>query len=299
MEIRGSSGCGGCCIARYTHHVPNNTTATAAATATAYPYYTNDVSNMDRIMLRFRPIAPKPTISGPHSSGSAGSTESVQIGLGKRKRKSNHNSHNNKRRKSKSPDNNKTQEPSNGGESCHVVTLPLLPETPDLINPNNNTNDFNNTTKVGSTKSVPTWLCFGPSDHEVVVPSTVTVEGVSDAWLNETGLGCTDEERKRRLEEDTCPGFISDAWSRVWWTNEEYRRMVTGEGRRKEVVVGVKLEMREKVELNAVSLYEAFTCRVRVQYGAHTMVVPCDVWRMNGGGFAWRLDVKAALTLCL
>ncbi|KAK7858074.1 hypothetical protein CFP56_014543 [Quercus suber] len=28
-----------------------------------------------------------------------------------------------------------------------------------------------------------------------------------------------------------------------------------------------------------------------------SITLPCDVWRMDGGGFAWRLDVKAALSL--
>lgn len=109
-------------------------------------------------------------------------------------------------------------------------------------------------------------------------------------------LGKTDEEKVMNLEKDTCPGFISDGYNAVRWTNKAYREMV-GEANGEMMVW---LVMKDLVLLPLMS--EAFTCRVRVSclkdggLGAMT-TVPCDVWRMNNGGLAWRLDIKAALCL--
>ena len=287
MERSGSGG-GGCCIARYTHGAPNYYAAAAY-----------DLSKMDRIMLRYRPIAPKP-VSGAGPTGlTPPLNDDVKAGSrGKRKNNGgnnssgNNNNNNNKRRKasSRSPD-DQVMIKSDGEQKWHVerVTLPLLPESPDLVSPRSN-----QSRPIQAKSSTPMWLSF---DREVVGASVV-VEGVTDTWLDGTGLGRTDEERRRRLDEDTCPGFVSDGWNRVWWTNGAFRRMVAGD--KAEVAVAVRLGMKEKVELPKVKLFPAFTCRVRVQYGkdgSHTMTVPCDVWRMDGGGFAWRLDVKAALSL--
>lgn len=89
-------------------------------------------------------------------------------------------------------------------------------------------------------------------------------------------------------------------WMTDTWTNEAYSQMVTTGNHKDTWRNKVKLGMRERVELPAVNLFSAFTCRVRVQYGkegSHSMTVRCDVWRLDGGGFAWRLDVKAALSL--
>ncbi|GAU44992.1 hypothetical protein TSUD_184930 [Trifolium subterraneum] len=124
--------------------------------------------------------------------------------------------------------------------------------------------------------------------------SSVTVECVTDAWVEGEGLGSTDEEKKVNLSLDTCPGFISDGYGRVTWINGAYREMM-GEG-----IVALVMKV------NGVILYPSFTCRVRVVQFAcgsgrerNSLTVPCDVWRMNCGGFAWRLDVKAALSLRL
>ncbi|KAJ6418130.1 hypothetical protein OIU84_001503 [Salix udensis] len=111
------------------------------------------------------------------------------------------------------------------------------------------------------------------------------------------------------MEKDTCPGFISDDYGRVTWTNEAYRMMV-GQGEGGDRQVFVWLAMKEKVPMAVtVAGHKAFTCRVRVQYQKYDtcrvnlkekisiVTVPCDVWRMDSGCFAWRLDVKAALCL--
>jgi len=129
-----------------------------------------------------------------------------------------------------------------------------------------------------------------------VVGSWVKVESVTDAWVEGYGLGRTDEEKLINLERDSCPGFISDGLNRVRWANKAYKAMV-GEGAG-EVVVW--LVMKDDVRLPDNKSTAAFTCRVRVvRCGKekNSLILPCDVWRMDGGGFAWRLDTEAALSL--
>ena len=146
-----------------------------------------------------------------------------------------------------------------------------------------------------------------------VVESWVTVESVADTCMDVRGFGSTDVERVKNLERDACPGFISDGLNRVQWVNEAYKRMVTKEleycdGKSPEYCdFLVRLVVNNKVKLPLLPYNnneEAFTGLVRL---VHTWqnkkkcskVVPCDVWRMDRGGFSWRLDVKAALSLGL
>lgn len=72
------------------------------------------------------------------------------------------------------------------------------------------------------------------------------------------------------------------------------------EGQGQSVEVKVWLVTKEKLVPYMYS--SAFTCWVRLQYAwkeekFSSQMVPCDVWRMDCGGFAWRLDVEAALGL--
>lgn len=300
---------GGCCIARYA--------------GGAY-----DMSKVDRIMLRFRPIAPKPastngSLSGGGSSGSTtpeNSGPSVKTGRGKRRHaaKDGSNSTVNKRncnsRRRKSSPQNTDSGGSVSGEEKAVKTLPLLPEVSEV----------KESPKVASKKSFPLWLSFGnggsgggmvapaaarsglddptaPMGRMVVVGSWVKVECVTDTWVvgcyGYDGIGRTDEERVRSLDLDTCPGFISDGLNRVRWTNAAYRRMVAGEGAGEEEVTAW-LVVEEGVSLPVGCT--AFTCRVKVVTCGkekNPKTVPCDVWRMDCGGFAWRLDTTAALSL--
>ncbi|KAI3727027.1 hypothetical protein L1987_66835 [Smallanthus sonchifolius] len=122
------------------------------------------------------------------------------------------------------------------------------------------------------------------------VVSYVTVECVTDTWVDRDVLGCTDEEIMMNMEKDTCPGFISDGQDRVVWMNKAYRLMVGEDD------VAVVLVRKDKWSRSAVT-YPGFTCKVRVTFGGPTLTLPCDVWRMEIGTFAWRLDVKAALSL--
>ncbi|XP_021908839.1 uncharacterized protein LOC110822924 [Carica papaya] len=296
-------GRGGCCIARY------------AGDGGVY-----HISQVDQIMLRFRPIAPKPATGGSVPPLECNSEVYSNCGRGKRKYSkenknnvsSNENTNNSKRCNRKRRVSNR-EEKRNGYNGDTVVTLPLLPETPDRKD--SPARGYPEEAKKG--QKFPVWLSFGSSssdnrfgelmgdglgcgsDPGVVTPeavrlvgSCVTVECVTETWVEGGGLGSTDEERRRNLGRDTCPGFISDGMGRVTWTNGAYREMVGQCGG-----MMVWLVMKERAMLT----YPAFTCRVRLQYACgrerNSLILPCDVWRMEGGGFAWRLDVKAALCL--
>ncbi|ESQ45700.1 hypothetical protein EUTSA_v10010594mg [Eutrema salsugineum] len=288
-------GRGGCCIARYTGE--------------AGPYDYN-LSKADRIMLRFRPIAPKPTTSdgggGTSVSSGGGSSDVVSFrgGRGKRKYQQKENVGNATRctRRKRSD-----KSIVHGGAT--TVTLSLMPETPDQ----GAFTDRKVTVVPSEEKQKrrsPFWLSFSdggqmftPAYNTVVISSCMTVERITDAWIDGYGLGRSDEERKMNLVRDTCPGFISDGSGRVTWTNDAYRKMARDnihveEGAPEDTSMIVRLVMRE----SPMRTYPAFTCRVKLQYTCQdrercVVAVPCDVWRMDAGGFAWRLDVKAALCL--
>jgi len=294
-------GRGGCCIARYGGYGGRY-----------------GLSKADRIMLRFRPIAPKPASDGGSVSltGKSGSTTTTsggssdlsgKSGRGKRKYQKDSSGGNSRRC------NKKKRDLSGDAATATAVTLSLLPETPEKrVFP-----DLNAFPVEKQKRNGPLWLSFtGGSEmltpyktaeisrRTVVVSSCVTVERVTDAWTDGYGLG------KMNLVEDTCPGFISDGVGRVTWTNEAYKKMAREdinipmeEGVPEDISydnfhVNVRLVMKERPMLT----YPAFTCRVRLQYTCQdrergSVTVPCDVWRMDGGGSAWRLDVKAALCL--
>ncbi|XP_044484940.1 uncharacterized protein LOC123210566 [Mangifera indica] len=286
-------GRGGCCIARF-------------AGGNTY-----DISKVNRIMLRFRPIAPKPTTGASVSPTVSSGKTFARTGRGKRK----HSRVNNNNNTNKRCNSNRKRKVFTEGKSDSVVTLPLLPDSParsSQMGPQN---------KEGRNLKAPMWLnfdksgqCkdqlvissgFGSSADQTVVMmpqavkvagSCVTVECVTDTWVDGRGLGSTDEERRMNLGRDTCPGFLSDQFGRVTWTNEAYRKMV-GQEESKEMVVWLVM----KVPMTATLTYPAFTCMVRLQYRfgkeKSSITLPCDVWRMDAGGFAWRLDVEAALCL--
>nr|GMC97379.1 uncharacterized protein LOC109158085 [Ipomoea batatas] len=91
-----------------------------------------------------------------------------------------------------------------------------------------------------------------------VVESWVMVDGMTDTWVDGGELGYSDTEKMKNLERDSCPALISDALNRVQWVNPAYRKLTA--------------KMQSKT-------------------------MPCDVWKMEFGGLAWRLDAKAALCL--
>ncbi|XAR50305.1 hypothetical protein NMG60_11004592 [Bertholletia excelsa] len=287
---------GGCCIARY-------------AGAGAY-----DMSRVDRILLRFRPIAPKPASSGSASGGSAPDKSDVSFrsGRGKRRYNSSNKRCGSRKRKSSSEETDSVHKTSSG-ESVSpdpVVTLPLLPEIPDRkASPAGESPTH--ITKQAQNK--PIWLDFSKNNNHdfthaghvspgldqtvVMLPQgqrqlgcVVTVECVTDTWVEGYELGRTDGEMVGNLMRDACPAFVSDGLDRVRWSNAAFREMV-GAGQGEEV--GVWLVVKEALAFACL----AFTCRVRMEFNGRSLTAPCDVWKMDGGGFAWRLDVKAALSL--
>ncbi|OVA14679.1 hypothetical protein BVC80_1817g22 [Macleaya cordata] len=249
-------------------------------------------------MLRFRPIAPKPAVSGSVSGETTPEKSDIfttrSTGRAKRRYVKDTNSTNKRccrKRKRVVP---AVEERKN------VVTLSLLPEQPDRKESpmRGSPSDLKAETKFVEYVPGAIWSKYdinrsespassgGSSDRtSVVMPqpvrpvgSCVVVGCVTETFMDGEelglglGLGSTDEEKRSNLEMDTCPGFISDGFNRVRWTNEAYRRLVNQDG----------------------SVGEAKWCGWKER---NSLIVPFDVWRMDGGGFAWRLDVKAALSL--
>uniref|UniRef100_A0A0D3AW55 DUF7950 domain-containing protein n=2 Tax=Brassica oleracea var. oleracea TaxID=109376 RepID=A0A0D3AW55_BRAOL len=254
-----------------------------------------DKVSVDTLMLRYRPIAPKPTTGQPCD---AGDNNKNSYNLSKRtKRKYVRVSKNNSttcRGKTRS-------DLSDDREPTGVVTLQLMPEKSDLTSDCTPSDPMVKTITGEETREINTCTMFNRG-VTAEVETRVTVEsvtGVCDGSSSFHGVKCTDVEMVDNLSKDTCPAFVSDASNRVVWVNEAYRRNVSGEDPSSLPDVTVWLVMDESMYCN----YRAFTCRVRMQYTwqetEYTKMVPCDVWKMEFGGFAWRLDTTAALTLWL
>ncbi|KAF7819454.1 uncharacterized protein G2W53_024909 [Senna tora] len=278
-----------------------------------------DKTIMNRLMLRFRPIAPKPAAGGPlHGGSPAAVKEKVMVASRRTKRKYVRVGRNNS---SKGCNNEVKEKKKNDQElkNRSAFTLQLLPEKnlssnggswrvtdnkqdhenylmmsdeSGIISSNNNNNNNNDNPN-------------GALDERAAgaVETWVTVDYVGERCMKEDargGLGRTDTEKLRNLEGDTCPGFVSDGLNRVVWVNGAFREMVrvNEEG----MVMEVRLLTKEKEKERSLMSYRELTCQAKVQYTWRKekwsqMVVPCDAWRLDGGGFAWRLDVKAALSL--
>lgn len=277
----------------------------------------HDNATFNRIMLKFRPIAPKPPTDGSVSDSMSASSNSNGAPLTKRNRpkrkyvRANHKRINN---------NNNSSNSGTSGRNRKCKTA-KEEEKRDLQSDGTVvSSDFAGSTVVpdtGSTMSMSFGLPistnmgggkFGSNDNsgpgledrsDRAVESWVVVNGMTTETLLELGeLGRTDGEKIRNLERDTCPGMISDGLYRVQWVNLAYKRMVEGVGCGEppaEVVVWLALE--ENIPVG----WPVFACTVRVVYTCrkekHSKTMPCDVWRMDFGGFAWRLDAKAELCL--
>ena len=152
-------------------------------------------------------------------------------------------------------------------------------------------------------------LSIGAPDPSVeirspmVVESWVTVDGLTNTtFVDLSALGSTDMEKMMNLQRDTCPGFISDGLDSVKWVNLAYRRMIDPEeegGEATEMVV--RLVVKEDKRAPVLLLLPSFACIVRIVYTwnkvKQSRTMPCDVWKMDCGGFAWKFDAKAALSL--
>ncbi|KAF7838197.1 hypothetical protein G2W53_006679 [Senna tora] len=272
---------GGCCVGSYTTRA-------------------HDTSKVDRIMLRFRPIAPKP-VAGSTASR-AFSPDGIDLfsrcgrGGGRRfvtvqdsyyaNKNNNHDGDErcNRRRKHSLKQN----------FSDPAVTLPLLPETPDRkafpaadLTPPAVRKKRNKAAETKPSRSRLNFEIRSP-DRPPEMPaagSFVTVESVMERWVDGGGgLGSTDEERRANLSKDTCPGFISDGYGRVTWTNKSFREMVGQEGKEAESDTVVWLVMKDKM-VGMRNHHRSVTCRVKVQYTCRkesgSLTLPCDVWRMD------------------
>jgi len=112
-----------------------------------------------------------------------------------------------------------------GGDSSFVVvnsqseglsSEDLTPPVAKEVRSNHNNHIGNNYLK----KNVPAWVSFERRSLTTKVEpydavmggccSCVTVECVTNTWVEGEWLGSTDEERRVRLNRDTCPGFISE-----------------------------------------------------------------------------------------
>ncbi|EOA17201.1 hypothetical protein CARUB_v10005474mg [Capsella rubella] len=253
-------------------------------------------SSVNTLMLKYRPIAPKPTTTGQPFVGDTST-------MRRTKRKYVRVSKNNKAtcRSKINGFRSSSTDPEIGRED--IVTLQLLPErsTPLSLDHNNNLDPTVETMVGDEITETDTWLKFNGGDdvlQRVPVETWVTVESLNGGSVSHA-VGLTDEEITDVLHKDTCPGFISDGSNRVVMVNEAYRRIVTGDGGfGREVIVWLVVDPTA-----TFYDYRTFTCKVRLEYTwretKYTKTVPCDVWKMEFGGFAWRLDTSAALTLWL
>ncbi|KAL3636672.1 hypothetical protein CASFOL_018971 [Castilleja foliolosa] len=258
-------------------------------------------SVVNRIMLRFRPIAPKPLdVCEPEKYNKDGAwrrTKRKYVRIRGRQGKTK----DEKNSPPPLPENSSIEDESSPEKLA--VTLQLLPERPDTSpeRSNNITDPCN--------YQVTAEICGEGSEDIItagtVVETTIIVDLVTVRFgHDEVGLGFSDEEIIYRLKKDTCPGFISDWTNKVIWVNEAYKNMVMavedGETSAAEKGFLVYLEVKDELP----RFYPSFACRVRViqrsgQGQKWNKIVPCDVWRMEFDRFAWRLDVNTALSLSL
>lgn len=301
--------------------------------AGGYPRADQDATILNRIMLKFRPIAPKPAVAGSASASAQEDNKTGDVTKRRSKRKyvrvkkkvskcysspSKNNNNENRREEEEEERRN----PS--GVDTSLLTLQLLPESSGSSSTSTAVDSpkkgcFEKMLNFSSAHERPMWMYLdnhrnndiggsGWADQTDrrrglrVVESWVMVEGMTKTWVDGGGLGNSDMEKMRNLEVDTCPGLISDGLDRVQWVNLAYRRMVDPHhgGGEAPVEVVAQLVVKEKIPIRT-ALPAAFACTVRVVYrrqsGKHTQTMPCDVWKMDFGGFAWRFDAKAALCL--
>ncbi|CDP16666.1 unnamed protein product [Coffea canephora] len=289
-----------------------------------WPRAAHDSTIINRIMLRFRPIAPKPVSAGAASDSASAASKTGPVTKRRAKRKYVRVKKNNK---CKSPSNNykeervveeveKQKDLIRFDVSLQLQTpLPIICGTklsPDIGPSNSNNGSFlleqrqpilTNFDNRGIFN-----LCLADqSDRRAavgLVESWVVVDGAAEALPDAGGLGSTDTEKMANLELDTCPGLISDAMYRVQWVNLAYKRMVDPDGGGREGAVGeppAEVVVRLVLKQNIPAEWPMFACTVRVVYTWRkeklTRTMPCDVWKMDFGGLAWRLDAAAALSL--
>ncbi|MBA0599422.1 uncharacterized protein LOC105775015 [Gossypium raimondii] len=275
--------------------------------------------NINPIMLRFRPIAPKPVTGESGSGGVQFGNKNLLLCKPRAKRKYVRVRKNNIKRKKRSSSSSPSDHEESSKKTEKVVTLQLLPEKTEAIGSINDENgvvleennqdlpslfNLNNSrriNRIAPLEEPDRKAVVSQTERATVVESWVTVECVTETCMDGRELGSTDVEKMKNLEADTCPGFISDGLNRVQWVNGAYKRMLmAGEGRGGWLPPEITAWLVIKQELP--TFCTAFSCKVRLQFmwrnKCSTIMLPCDAWKMDGGGgFAWRLDVESALSL--
>lgn len=272
---------------------------------------------IDRIMLKFRPIAPRPVTV--ESSGYVLPVTDLKRKRVKRKYV---------RVKTKKNKENYSSSMKDNKSLCDLnrSTIAMIEERDG---------DVNELVVTDPVKKLSNWISFDVSGNERkgmlnnllisdpsekfssdlhgvdlatavqrrnVVESWITIESVTGACEERRMIGCTENEIWKNLERDSCPGFISNGYDEVLWVNSAYRRMLdlesNGGGPASEVAVWLTV----KVDRSTVVKYlPTFSCTVRIEYRLmekkRKMIVPCDVCVMDSGVIAWLLDVRFALSL--
>ncbi|CAM0952385.1 unnamed protein product [Alopecurus aequalis] len=257
------------------------------------------------IMLKFRPIAPKPAAMAPAPMTPA-------VGAGKRKRKAAVGSGGGGNKRGRKPKK----------AAATVATAPAATQKVDDAGKDKPLSSSPSSSSSGMTSvdsSTPpppppaTPLVHAPSPAEkegfsvaalkplrpVVASCVVTVESVTGTW-RDAG------EAPSAGGDDEAPAFVSDQWGRVTWMNLAFSRAVSSGATATSASAsdaGVVLAAKDGADVPAWGSCAGFTCRVRVTYACPrrgSLVAPCDVWRLDAAaGYLWRLDLQATLTLSL
>ncbi|CAN6340061.1 unnamed protein product [Urochloa humidicola] len=328
---------GGCCIApRY------------GAAAAAGGQQAGAAWQMGRIMLKFRPIAPKPAAMAPVPTPAAAPAATAGAGRGKRKAVGGGGGRRGRKpkraatvapvaaavaapvaapaaqaavgecRKEKDCDKEKSLSSRSSSSSGMTsvdsspppptqrqpATLPLMLVSPveekpaTVAEPAPVASSVVAAPTAGAQPATPRALRPVPPP---AVASWVAVEEVTATWRD----GEEAPSSAATTGDDDAPAFVSDQWGRVTWTNAAFARAVSADGGD---AGGEAVALAGA--LPAWGTCAGFTCRVRVVRnaswgaaprrggGGHSLVAPCDVWRLDAAGcYLWRLDLQAALTL--
>ncbi|GJN13456.1 hypothetical protein PR202_gb00163 [Eleusine coracana subsp. coracana] len=259
---------------------------------------------MGRIMLKFRPIAPKPAAMAPAPSP-APVTAPTTAGRGKRKA---------------APGGGGSRRGRKSKKAATVSTAPVVVATKTVAGEKEEKEKSSSSRSSSSSAMTSVDSSPPPSQPQQQQPATttlplmpvedtkpeapaaalvtraqpppaswVTVENVTSMWRDgeaPTAAPCRDD----------APAFVSDRWGRVTWANAGFTRALSPD----------EASVALAGALPAWGTCAGFTCRVRVRHGPSGqqrragVVAPCDVWRLDADGcYLWRLDLQAALTLGL
>lgn len=310
---------GGCCLApRYA--------ATAAAQQAGAAW------QMGRIMLKFRPIAPKPAAMAPAPAPASAPVTGSAAGAGRGKRKAACGGGGRRGRK-----------PKKAAKVAMVTAAPAATAAAQDVgdcrehcdkekSSSSPSSSSSGTSSVDSSPpprpqqrqlaTLPLMPVTAAEDKAAACPATVGPELVPSqvataarplapramrpaaaaAYLvtveEVTATWRDGEAPASATGADEAPAFVSDQWGRVTLWNAAFVRAASaddGDEAAAPVVLGGALP--------AWGTCAGFTCRVRARHWSarrvgSPVVAPCDVWRLDAAGsYLWRLDLQAALTL--